>query len=127
MKRIVLAACILAVVSMFVLAQTQQKVSSSTERYQLIPARVDTLAKSGGVAEFRTAFLLDSETGTVWQYEGMGVIGDKQKNDLEVMFPPHFSRLGVDGLDGWSVELMWKKVFGTQQEMRKRREQRKRP
>ena len=72
-----------------------------------------------------TAFLIDSQTGAVWQYEGRGVIGDEQKNDPVVKFAAHFARMPIGGLDGWSEELMWEMILEKQQKMRESREQRK--
>ena len=127
MKRTILAACILVVISVFVFAQTQQESGSGIQRYQLIPATVTSLGKLGGPVEVKRPFLLDSETGAIWQYQRMAVIGDEKKNDPEVMVPAHFVRLGVNGLQGWSEELMLKQLFETQQKIRERRDRRKRP
>ncbi|KKK93543.1 hypothetical protein LCGC14_2691820 [marine sediment metagenome] len=125
MKRTIIAVCILVGVSLIAFAQTGKETRTSLERYQLIPATVHTLGRIGGTVEYRTAFLIDSQTGAVWQYEGRGVIGDEQKNDPVVKFAAHFARMPIGGLDGWSEELMWEMILEKQQKMRESREQRK--
>jgi len=68
-------------------------------RYQLLPAKVLMPNKAGSKTAFDTIFLLDSQTGAVWEIDPYDEISAGNKNEV-VIFPSRFKRVFVEGLDG---------------------------
>ena len=102
MRKFVLLSFVLMVVSILLYAQTHTSDASPTEpRYQLITA---TVQASGETTTFdvRTTFMVDTQSGHVWQYIGDRMMAPKP-GEPKRWVPPYFLEIGVEGLHGFSV------------------------
>ena len=70
-------------------------VVSANTHFQMQPATVDEAAAQAGTVPVHELFLLDTETGAVWQFQPLAIAFDKGRN--ETMFvAPKFSRVTVE-------------------------------
>ena len=64
-------------------------VAPANAHFQLQSATVDESDSEGQPGTFHDVFLLDTETGNVWEYEGTNYIRDQNKK-VETIVPPGF-------------------------------------
>ncbi len=68
-----------------------------TTHFEMQPATVDEAAAQAGTVPVHELFLLDTETGAVWQFQPSAIAFDKGRN--ETMFvAPKFSRVTVESI-----------------------------
>jgi hypothetical protein len=110
MRNMALAGALILAAS---LQSGQQKPSANApqqniQRYQLFPAKAPYETKTGEAFE-EALFLIDTQTGEIWRYErSFSSVKDGKVLD---QFPQSFSRVPVDGLQGWDRSAALHKFF----------------
>jgi len=96
MKKTALAA-LLIIGFVFLSGATSSTETSQSRRFVLIPADVSSQSPEGIALQEHVLFMLDSDTGKVWEYSRVAAI--KSNTGKLSVIPSYFSRVLVEGFD----------------------------